>query len=275
LKKPRRPKPRSGPIGIFDSGLGGLTVVRAIRKQNPREHLVYFGDTARIPYGSKSQDAVIRYTRQIIRFLLKEKKVRCVVVACNTSSALAVETVRREFSVPILEVIEPGTQTAVTVTRNGRIGVIGTEGTIASGAYARAIHTVFPRAKVFSKACPLFVPLVEEGKLSGVVTETVAREYLRPLLKQKIDTLLLGCTHYPLLKRMLSKIAGPRVRIVDSAEETARNLNINLQRYGLVGSGRGGAEYFVSDLSRKFKEHAQRFLGQHISKVKKILIEKY
>ena len=264
-----------GPIGIFDSGLGGLTVVRAILKENPREHLVYFGDTARIPYGSKSQDTVIRYTRQIIRFLLKEKKVRCVVVACNTSSALAVETVRQEFSVPILEVIEPGTQTAVTVTRNGRIGVIGTEGTISSGAYAKAIHKIFPGAKVFSKACPLFVPLVEEGKIAGLVAEAVAREYLKPLLKQKIDTLLLGCTHYPLLKRTLSKLAGPRVRIVDSAEETARNLNINLEMYGLKGSGRGCMEYYVSDLSRKFKEHAQRFLGRHISKVQKILIENY
>jgi len=263
------------PVGIFDSGLGGLTVVKAVQKQVPGENLVYFGDTARIPYGSKSKDTIIHYTRQIIRFLVKKEKVKVLVVACNTSSAWALKEVRREFDIPILGVINPGAQAAVEVTRNGRVGVIGTEGTITSGAYPDAIHALNPRAKVFTQACPLFVPLVEEGKLSGSVTETVAREYLRPLLRSGVDTLLLGCTHYPLLKPVLKKIAGPRVRIVDSAEETAKNLRLNLESYGGTASGRVTATFYVSDLSRKFKEHAQRFLGRAIPKVEKIFIEKY
>ncbi len=263
------------PIGVFDSGLGGLTVAKAIQKEMPGEKLVYFGDTARIPYGTKSPETIVRYARQIIRFFRKEKKVKCVVVACNTSSAWALETVRGEFPIPILGVIEPGAYAAVSATRNGRIGVIGTEGTIASGAYVRAIHKIFPKARVYSKACPLFVPLVEEGKLTGSVTEAVASEYLRPLLKAKIDTLVLGCTHYPLLKKTLAKVAGKKVRIVDSAEETARSLHHNLAMHGVPMNGQGGCAYFVSDLSRKFKEQAQRFLGRGISKVDKVFIEKY
>jgi glutamate racemase len=237
--------------------------------------LAYFGDTARIPYGSKSKDTVVHFTRQIIRFLLKKERVKVMVVACNTSSALALKEVRREFNLPILGVLEPGAQAAVEVTRNGRIGVIGTEGTIYSGAYPDAIHALNPQARVFTQACPLFVPLVEEGKLAGPVTEAVAREYLRPLLKAKVDTLLLGCTHYPLLKPVLKKIAGPRVLIVDSAEETAKSLHWNLEAYGLGAGGRGNARFYVSDLSRKFKEHAQRFLGRSINKVEKIFIENY
>lgn len=263
------------PIGIFDSGLGGLTVVKAIQKELPQERLVYFGDTARIPYGTKSPDTIIRYSRQIIRFLLSHEKVKAVVVACNTSSAWALETVRKEFKVPILGVIEPGAYAAVEVTRNGRIGVIGTEGTVYSGAYLKEIHRLMPRAKVISKACPLFVPLVEEGKLTGPVAETVVREYLKPLLKEKIDTLLLGCTHYPLLKKTIRKVVGERVKIVDSADETARTLHRNLEAYGVELSGRGSGKYYVSDLSRKFKENAQRFLGRHINRVEKVLIEKY
>jgi glutamate racemase len=263
------------PIGIFDSGLGGLTVVKAIQKELPGEKLVYFGDTARIPYGTKSPDTIIRYARQIIRFFRKVQKVKAVVVACNTSSAWALDTVRKDFPIPILGVIEPGAYAAVEVTRNGRIGVIGTEGTVASGAYVRAIHHLMPKAKVFSKACPLFVPLVEEGKLAGAVTEAVVREYLKPLLRQKIDTLVLGCTHYPLLKKTLAKAAGKKVKIVDSAEETARSLHRNLEMHGVEMNGHGGGKYYVSDLSRKFKEQAQRFLGRHIPKVEKIFIEKY
>jgi len=263
------------PIGIFDSGLGGLTVVKAIRKELPKEKLVYFGDTARIPYGNKSPETIVRYARQIIRYFQRVQKVKCVVVACNTSSAWALEAVRKEFNLPILGVIEPGAYAAVEVTRNGRIGVIGTEGTIASGAYVRAIHALLPRAKVFSKACPLFVPLVEEGKANGPIAEAVAAEYLRPLLREKIDTLVLGCTHYPLLKRTISKIAGPKVKIVDSADETARSLHRNLAMHGIELAGQGGGKFYVSDLSRKFKEQAQRFLGRNISKVETIFIEKY
>ena len=263
------------PIGVFDSGLGGLTVVKAIQRELPKEKLVYFGDTARIPYGTKGPDTIRHYARQIVRFLIQKEKVKAVVVACNTSSAWALQDMRKAFSIPILGVIEPGAYAAVEVTRNGRIGVIGTEGTIQSGAYPEAIHHLMPQSKVIVKACPLFVPLVEEGKLSGPVAESIVREYLRPLLKARIDTLLLGCTHYPLLKRTISKVAGKKVKIVDSAEETARSLHRNLDMHGIELSGHGGGTYYVSDLSRKFKENAQRFLGKHIPKVEKIFIEKY
>ena len=263
------------PIGVFDSGLGGLTVVKAIQRELPKEKLVYFGDTARIPYGTKGPDTIRHYARQIVRFLIQKEKVKAVVVACNTSSAWALQDMRKAFSIPILGVIEPGAYAAVEVTRNGRIGVIGTEGTIQSGAYPEAIHHLMPQSKVIVKACPLFVPLVEEGKLSGPVAESIVREYLRPLLKARIDTLLLGCTHYPLLKRTISKVAGKKVKIVDSAEETARSLHRNLDMHGIELSGHGGGTFYVSDLSRKFKENAQRFLGKNIAKVEKIFIEKY
>jgi glutamate racemase len=263
------------PIGIFDSGLGGLTVAKAIQKELPSETLIYFGDTARIPYGTKSPDTIIRYSLQIARFLIKKEKIKCLVVACNTASAWALNDLRREFQIPILGVIEPGAQAAIDATRNNRIGVIGTEGTVESGAYVEAIRRLRPKAKVLMKACPLFVPLVEEGKLSGLVTESVALEYLKPLLKEKIDTLVLGCTHYPLLKKTLSRLAGSKIRIVDSATETAKSLHRNLEMHGIELSGRGGSKYFVSDLSRKFKEQAQRFLGRPIHYVEKVFIEKY
>ncbi|MGH7738943.1 MAG: glutamate racemase [bacterium] len=266
---------KSKPIGVFDSGLGGLTVVKAIRKELPKEKLAYFGDTARIPYGTKGPETILRYSEQIVRFLLKREKVKAVVVACNTSSAWALKRLREEFDIPILGVIEPGAATAVSVTRNGKIGVIGTEGTIDSKAYPKAIRALSSRARVVAKACPLFVSLVEEGKLSGLVAEAVAREYLRPVLKSGVDTLLLGCTHYPLLRKTLAKVAGPHVRIVDSAEETARNLRSNLEAHGIEMAGHGGEVYYVSDLSRKFKEQAQRFLGKPIRKVERIFIENY
>ncbi len=265
----------SGPIGIFDSGLGGLTVVKAIQRELPGERLAYFGDTARIPYGTKGPETILRYARQIVRFLLKREKVKCVVVACNTSSAWALKDLRKEFDIPILGVIEPGAAAAVEVTRNGKIGVLGTEGTIHSGAYPEVIRSLMPKAKVFPKACPLFVPLVEEGKLSGPVAESISKEYLAPLLRSGIDTLLLGCTHYPLLRGTLAKIAGKGVKIVDAAEQTARSLHRNLEMNGAGFSSRGGGKYYVSDLSRKFKEHAQRFLGRPISRVERILIEDY
>ncbi len=266
---------KRGPIGIFDSGLGGLTVVKAIQRDLPQERLVYFGDTARIPYGTKSPDTIVRYSKQIVRFLLKTEKVKAVVVACNTSSAWALKAMRETFKVPILGVIEPGARAAVEVTRNGRIGVIGTEGTIQSEAYPDMILRLMPTARVFSRACPLFVPLAEEGKLTGIIAEEVAKEYLKPLLKDKIDTLLLGCTHYPLLKKTIAKVVGPKVRIVDSADETARVLRTNLETYGVELSGPGSAKYYVSDLSRKFKVNAQRFLGSPIGQVDKVFIEKY
>jgi glutamate racemase len=264
----------SRPIGIFDSGLGGLTVVRAVRKALPNEKIVYFGDTARIPYGNKSPSTVMRYSRQIQRFLGKSR-IKFLVVACNTASAWALQSLRREAGVPVLGVIEPGAHAAVEVSRNGRIGVIGTEGTIASGAYSRAILALRPGARIHMKACPLFVPLVEEGKVSGPLTRLAVREYLSPLLKGGIDTLVLGCTHYPLLKKALQNQAGSAVRIIDSADETARVLKWSLEQMGLVSRGAGGERFFVSDMTRKFRDHAQRFLGRSIRKVKQVDIERY
>lgn len=262
------------PIGIFDSGLGGLTVARAIRAALPRERIVYFGDTARIPYGNKSPQTIVRFSLQITRFL-KRQRIKFLVVACNTASSWAIDVLRRKAGIPVLGVIEPGAHAAVEVTRNGRIGVIGTEGTVASGAYPRAIRSLRPAARVRQKPCPLFVPLVEEGRISGPVTDLVVREYLKPLLRDRIDTLVLGCTHYPLLKRTLKRQAGPSVRIIDSAEETARVLKWSLEQMGLLSRGRGGERFFVSDLSRKFREHAQRFLGRSIPRVTKVDIESY
>jgi glutamate racemase len=262
------------PIGIFDSGLGGLTVARAVRQALPRERIVYFGDTARIPYGNKSPQTVIRFSRQIARFLGRQR-VKFLVVACNTASSWALESLRREAGVPVLGVIEPGAHAAVEVTRNGRIGIIGTEGTVASGAYPRAVRSLRPGARVRMQACPLFVPLVEEGKVSGPVTDLVAREYLRPLLRDRIDTLVLGCTHYPLLKAALQRLVGRHVRIIDSAEETARVLKWSLEQMSLLSKGRGGERFYVSDLSAKFRDHAQRFLGRPIRRVTRVSIERY
>ncbi len=261
------------PIGVFDSGLGGLTVVRSILRALPGEKVVYFGDTARIPYGSKSPDTVLRYSEQNIRFL-KTHRVKFVVVACNTASSLALPRLR-PGRIPFLGVIEPGAQAAVAITRTGVIGVIGTEGTVRSKAYPQAIHRLFPKARIFQQACPLFVPLVEEGRVRGPVVEEIARGYLRPLLSRKIDTLVLGCTHYPILKPVLQRIVGPKVRIIDSADETAKTLEMDLNLRNLRSQGRGSQEYYVSDISARFKEQAQLCLGRPVHRVRRVPIEKF
>jgi len=261
------------PIGVFDSGLGGLTVVQALLRLLPNERVVYFGDTARIPYGSKSPDTVLRYSQQILHFLAT-KDVKFAVVACNTASSLALPRLK-PGRFPILGVLEPGARAAGEVTRANRIGVIGTEGTVRSNAYPRAIRALLPKAKVVQQACPLFVPLVEEGRITGPVVEAVAKGYLRPLLKERIDTLLLGCTHYPILKRVLQKVAGPGVRIIDSAEETAKTLRLDLGLRGLLSKGRGGESFYVSDISTRFKEQAELCLGRPIHRVQRVLIEQY
>ncbi len=261
------------PIGVFDSGLGGLTVVQAIMKRLPGERVVYFGDTARIPYGSKSPDTILRYSEQILRFLASHK-VKFVVVACNTASSLALPRLK-PGRVPVMGVIEPGARAAVEVTRTGIVGVIGTDGTVRSNAYPRAIRALRPSAKVYQQACPLFVPLVEEGRVRGPVVEAVARGYLQPLLRKRVDTLVLGCTHYPLLKTTLQKICGPKVRVIDSAEETAKTLRLDLDLRRLGSHGKGSQSYFVSDISSRFKEQAQLCLGRPIRQVRRVLIERY
>jgi glutamate racemase len=257
----------SAPIGVFDSGLGGLTVAHEIMRQLPSESLIYFGDTARVPYGPKSPETVRRYSREIASFLL-EQGVKAIVVACNTATAHALPTLEAELDVPVLGVVAPGARAAVKGTRNGHIGVIGTEGTIRSGAYVRAIHAEYPEAKVTALACPLLVPLVEEGWTNHDATWSIAEEYLEPLLDDDVDTLVLGCTHYPLLKSVIGEIVGRDVRLIDSAEETAADTRRMLNEHRLAKPD-GTAEYrfIASDDAQQFLRLGQRFLGDAIERV--------
>jgi glutamate racemase len=256
------------PIGIFDSGLGGLTVAHEVMRQLPHESFVYFGDTARVPYGPKSPDTVRRYSREITQWLL-EQGVKAVVVACNTATAHALPVLRDELPVPVLGVIEPGARAAVAATRSGHIGVIGTVGTIKSGAYERAIRELEPDVVITARPCPLFVPLVEEGYTDKVAAKLIARDYLQAMADANIDTLVLGCTHYPLLKPLLAEILGSDVRLIDSAEETAAEAGRVLADRSLASSPGRRAEYrFVaSDDPRQFHELGQRFLGDAIEHV--------
>jgi glutamate racemase len=268
-----KPPPRGGlreaPIGVFDSGLGGLTVLAGLRRLMPRERFIYVGDTARVPYGNKSPETVRRYALEIAAFL-KRRGVKMLVAACNTVSAVALPELRRFFSGAVLGVIEPGARAALAATRHGRIGVIGTEATVKSGAYESAIRHLDPAAKVFSGACPLFVPLVEEGWVDHAVTRTVAREYLAPLLAKKVDTLVLGCTHYPLLKRVLLGVSR-NVELIDSAEETAKAVRSRLLQDGLLAAAgpRRRLEFFSSDDPVKFVSLGRRFLGWRLSGVRR------
>jgi glutamate racemase len=257
----------SAPIGVFDSGLGGLTVAHAIMRQLPAESLIYFGDTARVPYGPKSPDTVRRYSREISAFLI-EQGVKAIVVACNTATAHALPTLREELDVPVIGVVEPGARAAVRATRTGHIGVIGTAGTIRSQAYVRAIHAENPDVRVTALACPLFVPLVEEGWTNHEATHVVAEEYLAPFVKDPIDTLVLGCTHYPLLKPVIGEIIGRSVRLIDSAEETAADTRRMLQEFALASPSAAAAYRFVaSDDPQQFLALGQRFFGDTIERV--------
>ncbi len=261
-------------IGIFDSGVGGLTVLKALRQVLPGEQLCYLGDTARVPYGTKSPGTVLRYAQEAAEFLIQQR-VKMLVVACNTASAVAVEAIEQRFSLPVVGVIEPGARKAAAVTRNRRVGVIGTEGTIRSGAYTRAIHAVDSAIEVFTAACPLFVPLVEEGWADHQVAYLAAREYLAPLIKQQIDTLVLGCTHYPLLKNTLQQVLGPEVQLVDSATETAHLVA------GLLGARNAfrrresfAPRYFVTDESTRFKRVGGAFVGAELDDVTQVDLER-
>lgn len=249
-------------IGVFDSGVGGLTVLRELLRQVPRENLVYLGDTARVPYGTKSPPTVLRYAREAARFLVAQR-VKVLVVACNTASAVALEDIAEIHCLPVVGVIQPGAKRALAVTRNGRIGVIGTEGTVRSRAYERALQAMDPGLQVFSTSCPLFVPLAEEGWANHAIARLAAAEYLAPLLEQGIDTLVLGCTHYPLLKQVLQEVAGPEVRLIDSAEETAQEVAHLLADRGLQSDGLEVAapRYFVTDVPDRFERVGGTFLG--------------
>ncbi len=269
---------RNAPIGVFDSGVGGLTVAREIMRNLPTERIVYFGDTARVPYGSKSKETVLRYSRQIIRFLQREQ-VKAIVVACNTASAYALDEVQKELSIPIIGVVKPGAKVAVNATKNKRIGVIGTAGTIGTNIYADYIHKLDPEIMVLGKACPLLVPLVEEGWLKDPITAEVASRYLRELQEQEIDTLVLGCTHYPLLRSMIARIMGDGVTLVNPAYETAVRLRDLLIENGLDSPGTKEEEFpyrfYVSDLAEQFTAFANSILPFDVSMTQKIEIENF
>ena len=258
-------------IGVFDSGIGGLTVVRALMERLPFENIIYFGDTARVPYGIKSVETINRYALQITEFLLK-KEVKLLIVACNTMAAVAYQAIRDLSPVPVLEVIGAGAVNAVAATRSKAIGVIGTPATINSNAYARAIHLLDRDARVFSQACPLFVSLVEEGWLDHEATRLVALEYLKPVLAEQIDTLVLGCTHYPLLKPLLQNLVGPQVRLIDSAEAMAEIAADLIHRENLGNAGPQAADYLfcVSDVPYRFQTIGERFLGRSLSRVEMV-----
>ncbi|RNC69166.1 MAG: glutamate racemase [Desulfuromonadales bacterium] len=258
-------------IGIFDSGVGGLTVLKEIITVLPQEDTIYFGDTARVPYGTKSPETVTRYSLEIASFLVK-RDIKLLVVACNTASACALDALQSMLPIPVVGVIEPGARRAAAVTRSGKVGVIGTEGTIRSSAYAKAIKRINPEVEVVTRACPLFVPLAEEGWTDNEVARLTARSYLSGLREQGVDTLVLGCTHYPILKKVIGEVMGDGVTLVDSAEETARTVAGILQAKDLLrpSSERGNHHYFVSDVPGAFVRVGERFLGQRFWEVRQV-----
>jgi glutamate racemase len=257
-------------IGVFDSGVGGLTVARELINQLPAENIVYFGDTARVPYGIKSKETIIRFSIENILFLLKQD-VKLICVACNTASSLALPAIKNHFRVPIIGVITPGVREAVYASENKRIGVIGTKGTVKSRSYEIEIKHLDPKVKVTAVACPLFVPFVEEGWLGGSVVESVARKYLEPLKKAGVDTVILGCTHYPLLKPVIQKILGRNVKLIDSAKQVAVEVKKILSSEDMLSrSKRGVSKFYVSDNPEWFSGLAKRFMGRPVTNVRKV-----
>jgi len=280
--KPRRPSARSrvklthrgspadGAIGVFDSGIGGLTVLQELLRALPRKHLICLGDTGRTPYGTKSAETVRHYSIENTEFLL-EKGIKLLVVACNTASSVALDVMAERAAVPVIGVIEPGAAEAARVTRNQRIGIIGTEATIGSGAYTRALRRLTPKVEIYTRACPLFVPLAEEGWVDNDIARTAAQLYLGSLRQSGIDTLVLGCTHYPLLRRVITEVMGPKVRLVDSAASTAGATAELLRRKRLARrSGKGSVSFFVTDVPDRFIKVGQRFLGEQVQSAVRI-----
>ncbi len=264
-----------GPVGVFDSGMGGLTVLRALRERLPAEDFVYFGDTARVPYGTKGARTVRAFARQDAAFLYGQG-VKMIVVACNTASAFALDYLQGAFPVPFLGVIEPGIAAALAVTRGGPVGVIGTSGTIRSGRYQEGLARTIDRERVVARECPLFVPLAEEGWADHPVTERIAQEYLEPLRAAGVDTLILGCTHYPLLKPTIARVMGSGVALVDSAEALAEAAARELERAGRArpnGGAEGFLRFYLSDIPWKFAEAGARFLGQPLGEVETVNLD--
>lgn len=265
---------RTNPIGFFDSGIGGLTVVKSVIELLPNENIVYFGDTARVPYGSKSNDTVIEYTLQAANFLLR-KNIKLLVVACNTASSVALKELKRFLTIPVIGMIEPGSKMALQETKRGIIGVIGTRSTINNKAYSNEIKKLNPKVKVIEKACPLFVPLAEEGWIDHKATELIAKDYLMELREKKIDTLVLACTHYPILSGVIQKAIGKNVKLVHSGDPAAKIIEEYLNGRGLRNNSNhlGKREFFVSDVPTKFHEVAERFLGTKITHLHKVELE--
>ncbi len=262
--------PSTAAIGVFDSGIGGLTVLQQMAEVLPHEHLIYLGDTARYPYGTKSAETVRRYSLENAAFLA-DKGIKMLVVACNTSAAVALDALSDKLDVPVIGVIEPGARAAVKRTRNRKIGVIGTDGTIASGAYTQALKRLNPELEIYTRACPLFVPLAEEGWVDNDVARSTAALYLTSLKRSGIDTLVLGCTHYPLLAGVIADVMGDKVRLVDSAQTTAEAAREALVRYGLLRrSGQGSTSFFVTDATDRFIKVGSRFMGHPVESAVRI-----
>lgn len=258
-------------MGVFDSGIGGLTVAKSMFEILPNENIIYLGDTARLPYGTKSKETVIKYSIEIAKFLLN-KNVKMIVVACNTASSVALPYLRKLSNVPVIGVIKPGCKAAISATDNYRIGVIGTLGTIQSYSYKTQIHKFDRNIEVFSKACSLFVQLAEDGWTENKIAELIAKEYLSEFKEFKIDTLILGCTHYPILKKVISKILGKKIKLIDSGEETAKEVKRLLEQFHLFNNKKkpGKHKFYVTDFQKKFKDISERFLGQPLHDVKKV-----
>jgi glutamate racemase len=265
---------KSNPIGIFDSGIGGMTVVKHILSALPGENIIYFGDTARVPYGSKSNSTVIEYSLQNARFLI-EKNVKLLVVACNTASSVALDELRNHFDVPVIGMIEPGAQLTMKKSRNKRIGVIGTYSTIGNKAYSEELKRIDPAVFVFEKPCPLFVPLAEEGWTDHEATKLIAEEYLNEFRNLEIDTVILGCTHYPILTDVIQEVLGEDIVLIDSGTASTMVVQEYLAASGLLNdsNNQGKQEYFVSDVPSRFKDVAERFLGRNIEHIDKVDLE--
>lgn len=268
----------SAPIGVFDSGVGGLTVAREIMRNLPMEKIIYFGDTARVPYGSKSKATVLRYSREIVEFLQKQN-VKAIVIACNTASALALDELEQEIDIPIIGVVRPGAAVAARETTGKRVGVIATTATIKSNLYTELIQQIDPQITVIGKSCPLFVPLVEEGWRKDPITEEVARRYLKELQEQNVDTLILGCTHYPLLRSMIGQIMGENVHLVNPAYETSMVLKHLLTEKNLLNPGSVKEEFphqfFVSDAAEKFTDFANTILPFDVERTRQVNLNEY
>ncbi len=259
------------PIGVFDSGIGGLTVLKEIIRELPNESTIYLGDTARVPYGIRSPETVIRYSFENTKFLFS-RDIKLLVVACNTASSVSLDAIRNSISIPVIGVIEPGAKAAVKATRNKKVGIIGTEATVKSNSYAKAIKAINESLEVFSLSCPLFVPLVEEGWTEGDIVTLIAKEYLEGMKHKGIDTLVLGCTHYPLLKKVIAGVMEEGVRLIDSAVETSHEVKTILKGINLNREQKGMPlrEFYVTDSPERFLKVGENFLGQKVEHIEKI-----